>query len=122
VKLRFPLLLSALAALTSTACATQQGRFEWGSYEPSLYRYTVHPDAREGYRTALVNAIEAGRRTNRVAPGLLAELGFLMLEDGRSVEANACFDEEMQRFPESRTFLHGVIERRKAALKSSKDS
>ena len=119
MKIKPGIAASILLAMSLTACATSSERFEWGAYEPTLYRYTTHPEARENYRTALKNAVEAGRKTNRVAPGLLAELGFLYLQDGDNGAADALFAEEMQRFPESATFLKSLIERRKAQPRAS---
>jgi hypothetical protein len=102
----------ALATLALAACATPS-RFEWGSYESSLYAYSKRPDLRPQYRTALEKAIAEGRRTNRLAPGLLAELGYLALEDGDTAQAVRLFEEEMAAFPESRPFLTDVVARAK---------
>jgi hypothetical protein len=103
------------AGLTLSACATNKSRFEWGNYEGSLYAYAKKPDAKPKYKEALERAIDTGRKTNRVAPGLLAELGYLYLEDGDVAHATPLFEEEMQRFPESRVFLAGVVTRAKGA-------
>ena len=105
-------LVAALAGLTLAACATPS-RFEWGGYEPALYAYAKHPEVRPQYRVTLEKAIAEGRRTNRLAPGLLAELGYLALEDGDSAQAVRMFEEEMTAFPESRAFLTGVVTRAK---------
>jgi hypothetical protein len=102
--------VAALAALSVAACATPS-RFEWGNYENSLYVYYKKPDARENYRKSLVDAIERGEESQRVAPGLYAELGFLSLEDGNNAEAVAGFEKEMAAFPESRPFLSSIVSR-----------
>jgi hypothetical protein len=103
--------IAALALLLS-ACATPS-RFEWGGYEGALYSYAKKPELRPQYRTALEKAVEQGRKTNRLAPGLLAELGYLALEDGDIATAVPLFEEEMRTFPESRGFLQGVVARAK---------
>jgi hypothetical protein len=103
--------LSAMALVIS-ACATTS-RFEWGNYEGALYSYAKKPDLRPQYRAALQKAIEHGRKTNRLAPGLLAELGYLSLEEGDTAAALHLFEEEMKTFPESRPFLEGVAARAK---------
>ena len=104
----------AAAALLLTACVAPS-RFEWGNYEGALYAYAKKPDTRPQYRAALEKAIADGRRTNRLAPGLIAELGYIHLEDGDSAEAVRLFEEEMKAFPESRPFLEGVTARAKGA-------
>lgn len=105
--------LSCFALLVLAACAPTS-RFEWGAYEGSLYAYAKHPAQKEVFRTALVRAIEKGTQTNRVAPGLNAELGYLYLEDGDTQKAVALFEEEMRLFPESRKFLTSVVARAKS--------
>lgn len=108
--LRLLAVLSASALLC--ACATP-ARFEWGAYESALYVYAKKPDKRPEYQAALEAAVEKGRKADRVAPGLLAELGYLHLEDGEADKAVSLFEEEMRRFPESRPFLGAVIARAK---------
>jgi hypothetical protein len=105
--------IAVLASATLVACATPS-RFEWGGYESALYAYSKRPDLRPQYRTTLEKAVADGRRTNRLAPGLLAELGYLALEDGDTVQAIRLFDEEMSVFPESRPFLTDVVTRAKS--------
>jgi len=90
--------------LSLSACATPD-RFEWGGYENQLYRYHKNPENRDDYRRALENAIARGQETNRVAPGLNAELGYLAYESGDTATAQRYFEAEMRLFPESRAFL-----------------
>ena len=82
-----------------------------GGYEGALYAYAKKPETRPQYRAALESAIQKGRQTNRVAPGLQAELGYVLLEDGDKAGARAQFEGEMHDFPESKAFLKGVIDR-----------
>jgi hypothetical protein len=99
-----------VAAVLLTECAPAT-RFTWGGYEDSLYRFYKNPSDREAYKMSLTNAIAVGRERNDIAPGLLAELGYMYLEDGDSVRAAALFREEMQLFPESQPFLTRIIDR-----------
>jgi hypothetical protein len=103
--------IAALAALTAVAACAPAARFEWGAYEPALYAYSQNPENREAYRTALERAIEAGRKRDAVAPGLLAELGYLHLQAGETAQALVLFKEERTRFPESAVFMDRVIVR-----------
>lgn len=104
------MLLAAALAVGLVGCATPS-RFEWGAYEPTLYAYAKSPEARESYRKALVSAISDGEKSNRVAPGMYAELGYLYIEDNNNTDALASFEKEMSHFPESRTFLATVVAR-----------
>ena len=104
-----------------TGCAQQNARFVWGTYETSLYTYYKSPDERPQYVAALVKAIDLGKKSGKVAPGLYAELGYVRLEDGNLLEAQQDFDEEMQLFPELRIFLAGVVQRMKPGDDKAKD-
>lgn len=106
-------IMAGILILSVTSCATPS-RFEWGNYESALYIYAKKPDHRPQYQQALEEAIAKGRQTNRIAPGMLAELGYLHLEDGDNKAAIALFEEEMKLFPESRPFMSKVIERAQA--------
>lgn len=95
-------------AMAASACAPTT-LFEWGNYEPALYAYTQNPENRAVYQEALEGAIKRGRDRNAVAPGLLAELGYLHMEAGETAEALRCFQEERERFPESAKLMDRVI-------------
>jgi hypothetical protein len=111
------LTLSAAALLVS-ACAPTT-RFEWGNYEGALYAYAKKPETRPQYRAALESAIQKGRQTNRIAPGLQAELGYVLLEDGDKAGARVQFEGEMHDFPESKAFLKGVVDRLDGGVKKA---
>lgn len=87
-----------LAAATMMAGCAQQPRFVWGNYENSLYAYYKNSDQRAAYEASLVKAIELGRKSGKIAPGLCAELGYLQLENGDLLEAQKNFSEEMTFF------------------------
>lgn len=103
-------LVAIVAGLAATACAPTT-RFEWGAYEQALYSYSQNAENRTVYKLALERAIEQGRTRNAVAPGLLAELGYLHLQDGNTDEALRYFREERTRFPESAVFMDQLIAR-----------
>ncbi|WP_370650350.1 DUF4810 domain-containing protein [Brevundimonas sp.] len=98
------------AVLAVSACAPAS-RFEWGTYENTLYAYSKTPEAKEAYRNSLIAALRNGEASNRVAPGLNAELGYLYMEEGRTAEAIQYFEAEKRLFPESQRFMDGVITR-----------
>ena len=113
MKLKKPCLklfsIGAIVLLTS-ACASGE-RFEWGNYDLALYQYSKSPEKMADYELALTRAIAQGKATNRLAPGLLAELGYLKLEKGDTGQAVALFREEAMQFPASAAFLNGTIAR-----------
>lgn len=101
--------ISAFVLLT-TACVPAE-RFSWGNYDMALYQYSKSPERLAAYEAALVQAISSGKATNRLAPGLIAELGYIKLEKGLTNEAIVLFREEAQQFPSSAPFLNGIITR-----------
>lgn len=101
--------LIVVSALSTLACAPVS-RFEWGSYEQALYAYAQNPENRAVYVGSLEKAIENGRARNAIAPGLLAELAYIRLEDGNRQEALKLFEEERALFPESAPFMDRIIQ------------
>ncbi len=117
--------LMKIAACLLLAClgaCAPKSRFEWGSYETSLYAYYKDTGQRLEYETALKKAIADGRKEGKIAPGLCAELGYMRLEDGDVVQAKQDFEEEMRLFPESKQFLFGVIDRMTTGKSSGKEA
>jgi hypothetical protein len=107
MSIRLCALVSATSLLVLAGCAPST-RFEWGNYEGSLYSYYKAPSERAQYKAELVKAINAGVKSNRVAPGLYAELGYLQMEDGDIPAAQVSFSKEMALFPESKPFLTSI--------------
>ncbi|MBB3224416.1 DUF4810 domain-containing protein [Pseudoduganella umbonata] len=102
------LILAALFVLT--ACAAPQKKYEWGSYEQSLYEYYKAP----ANLNALVASIDAtivnAEKANRpVPPGVYAEYGFLLLQQGKHQEAAGLFTKEKARWPESASLMNKMI-------------
>ena len=95
----------AVSALIAATACVPASRFEWGTYDQQLFRYHQDAENRGDYVRALERTIERGEATNRVAPGMYAELGFLMWEEGRYEESDSMFTREIQLFPESRIFI-----------------
>lgn len=105
IKLTAAVAISAILA----GCQTAPPLFEFGSYEQSLYVYYKKPDQADRYRESLEKAIEKGEKNNNVAPGMYAELGYLVSLQGDQDAAIEMYQMEMARFPESSFFLSRVI-------------
>ena len=93
-----------------TACVAAP-RFEYGAYEPTLYAYYKKPELADKFETALEKAIEKGEASDRLAPGLYAELGYLKLDQGDQATAIELFRKEAAAFPESEVFMSGIVNR-----------
>ena len=103
------LLLTAL--LMSCVClGCQTDLYEWGNYDQKLYKYYKDAEKRDDLKVEL-EAVFAGARDEnaKVAPGLYAEYGYLLLEEGEPDEAATYFEMEKQAWPESAAFMERMI-------------
>ncbi len=84
--------------------------YHWGAYDSALYGHYRKPAEREAWVEALKTAIlEAEREGRRVPPGLYAEYGYALLEEGKSKEAVTYFEKEKEKWPESTLLMQKMI-------------
>lgn len=108
--LRFSLAVVASSILL-TACATTHEKYAWGSYEHSLYVYYKNPAKADALSMSLEAIITGADKTKAiVAPGIYAEYGYLLLQQGKAQEAVSEFKLEEQHWPESRIFMDRMIQ------------
>ncbi|AGW94261.1 MULTISPECIES: DUF4810 domain-containing protein [Cupriavidus] len=99
----------ATAALLS-ACAPQQ-KYAWGSYEPALYTYYKTPAASEAFAEQLGKTISGAESSGaKVPPGLYAEYGNVLLEQGKAKDAVVWFGKEKATWPESAALMTRMIQ------------
>lgn len=108
----------ALTALALGGCAAQP-MYSWGGYEPMLYAGYKDPAKMEEMKLGLESHIAAMDKSGqKIAPGLLAELGTLYLQSGSSDKAISMYTRERDTWPESKGLMDSMIknlERRKQA-------
>ena len=104
------------AALFALSSCSQRGRsfYAWGSYEQSVWQLT-HADGSQDVSEQIQRLEEHVERTRqenrRIPPGLHAHLGLLYSMRGDLDTAQAAFESERELFPESATFIDGVLKR-----------
>ena len=107
MRLRSLMVLSA--ALGLAACAAPS-KYNWGNYEGSLYSYYKDTSKTAEHAAELQRTITDSEATGKlVAPGLYAEYGFLMLQEGKSKDAIAQFEKEKAKWPESTYLMDNMI-------------
>lgn len=112
--------LIATALIALTACATTQEKYAWGDYDPALYHYYKSPAKVGELTVALQATIDAADAHNQpVAPGLRAEYGYLLLQQGKIPEAVTQFQVEKTQWPESKVFMDHMIKVAYAAHSAS---
>ncbi len=102
------LALAALAALAA-GCAPQS-RYYWGDYDAALYRYYEHPADRDAWVESLRTIIlEAEQRGDKVPPGVCAEYGYALFEEGQAEAAVPWFQREKDTWPEANVLMEKMI-------------
>ena len=91
-------------------CATTHQRYDWGNYESSLYVYYKNPASAPQFVQSLQDLIATANKTGRpVAPGIYAEYGYLLMQEGKSQDAIAAFRQEEDHWPESKAFMDQMM-------------
>ena len=94
-------------AVLISACA--QTEYHWGGYENALYRYYKSPAELESLAEELKDVIAQGERDEKIPPGIYAELGYVLLAQGKNREAIAYFEKEEKSWPESARLMSIMI-------------
>lgn len=103
-------LLGVAVALAISGCAQRSALYHWGTYDDSLYSHYKNPQDREVWVASLKTSIlEAEQDGKRVAPGLYAEYGYALYEEGSPKEAIVNFQKEKEKWPESRFLMEKMI-------------
>lgn len=107
---RLTTLLGFLVISTTSGCATQ-GNYYWGGYEGALYSYYKDATKLPELSESLKETISTAERTKKpVPPGVYAERGFLLYQQGKSTEAIPFFEKEKNKWPESTKLMNSMIQ------------
>jgi hypothetical protein len=100
----------AIAVTLLAGCVTAP-KYDWGRYDPALYSYYKNP-TKLGDLTATLKAIvdAADAKHARVPPGIYAEYGYLLLQQGQDQAAIGLFKQEATQWPESKVFMDHMIQ------------
>ncbi len=108
------LVAAMTAALLTSACAQEPPIYRWGIYQQLLYDMYAKPGTADP-DTQVVKLSEDISRTEaegkRVPPGVHAHLGYMYYLTGNTEAAYREFSTERETFPESATFIDGILER-----------
>ena len=104
------LLLAASLMLLSLAqgCAPSR-KYAWGNYDSTLFVHYKKPQEREAHLERLKQVLENAEAEDRVPPGLYAEYGYALFENGNPKEAIGYFEKEQAKWPESNVFMEKMI-------------
>jgi hypothetical protein len=103
------LLIAAMTIVLAAGCAAP-AKYNWGGYENSLYQYYKDPTKASEFSTALVETIQGAEKTQgTVPPGIYAEYGYLLVQQGKAKEAVPYFEKEKAKWPESTYLMDSMI-------------
>jgi hypothetical protein len=108
--------LTILAVVAVSGCATKATMYQWGSYEEQVYATYSDPGkvSAEEQLAKLESDYEKARSTNKpVPPGYNAYLGYLYFQVGKADQALHAFETEKQIYPESAVYMDRLIARLK---------
>ncbi|MGH0029859.1 MAG: DUF4810 domain-containing protein [Myxococcota bacterium] len=111
--MRAPVGLAVVFALLCIGCASDDRTYYWSSYQWSAYSGNQinrgGPDSKR-FEETLQRIIQRSDASGRkIAPGVLAEYGYLLLKRGETGPAVSYFEREAQEWPESEPFMRWVI-------------
>ncbi len=106
------LLFIPLLFLVNACTTVSEAGYYWGNYAKTSYLIVDQPSD-NSYRThveELNQIIQKSQEKNlNVPPGIHAELGFMLSKLGEEENANAQFNLEMEKYPESAVFLNRLL-------------
>jgi len=114
------LLVAPILVVALAGCVTNHQRYDWGSYDPSLYAYYKDPTKAAALAESLAAVIStADSNHGLVPPGIYAEYGYLQLQAGKNLAAVDLFKQEEAHWPESKVFMDRMIKVASAAPQQS---
>lgn len=107
--------LSFLFVLTApllVSCMSTSALYYWDRYEEASYQnYKQGTDEAKAELMAVYEKMmgqQAGVRKT-IAPGICAEYGFMLIQEGKVKEGIAYLKKEMELYPESSVFVGRII-------------
>ena len=100
-----------LTILFVVGCATPNTGYYWENYSGTLYNFKKTPN--EKTRTRHINELEAiiekaSKKGSRVPPGIHAELGYMLAQNGEKSTAAGHLQKEAEIYPESKVFIERI--------------
>lgn len=103
-----------LAGTVLASCSTQSQLYNWKNYDDAVYSYTKAPDEKsvENLIEVYTQLIENSGGSRKVPPpGVCADYGYLLLQEGKIEEGKALLQKETMLYPESKRFIDRILAR-----------
>ena len=105
------LLTTFVCAVLASGCSTNT-KYHWGSYEDLIHQSYAEPGSADPLTQIekLTTDIEEAEAIGKLTPpGVHAHLGYMYILNGNQEQALASFTEEKTLFPESESFINGLL-------------
>ncbi|MGA7829133.1 MAG: DUF4810 domain-containing protein [Geobacteraceae bacterium] len=89
--------------------AKRNTRYAWCDYDSTLYEYYKAPAQKDEFVKTLKETIDEAESENSVPPGIYAEYGFAMYEQGKIEQAVLYYQKESNKWPESKYLMAKMI-------------
>lgn len=102
----------SITVLLLASCTTQKPLYSWDKYEITSYNYLKNSDEKstqeliETYQKIIEK--QKGTR-NAIPPGVCADYGFLLLQEGKTKEGKELLMKEIALYPESKVFINRIL-------------
>jgi hypothetical protein len=110
MKTKFLIIATAILFL---GCAPT-GRYYWGKYSTSQYLLMKNANdaARKDHKAELLKImLTSKQRSKPIPPGICAEYGYMMLNEGDYSVASSYFNAEVENYPESAPLIKLILKR-----------
>ncbi|HEY0490525.1 MAG TPA: DUF4810 domain-containing protein [Telluria sp.] len=110
-----------IACAVLSGCATNKGLYDWSGYSGLLYQSYKDPaKIAENMHKLEANILKAEQSGAKVAPGLYADLGTMLLQSGDRDKAVINFQKERALWPESAVLMDAMIKNIQPVKQESK--
>lgn len=102
------------ASVLLLASCTSTKLYTWYDYQRDYYEFVKNNDKKSLEKLAeTYNKIIKNQKDSRgiVPPGIYADYGYLLLEQGKTEEAKAMLAKEIELYPESAVFVGSILKR-----------
>jgi hypothetical protein len=102
----------AFVSMLFISCEPQKNLYSWGNYSNASYSYLKNSDEKSTQELIEIykKLIDKQTGTRMVPPpGICADYGFLLLQQGKTDEGKALLEREVELYPESAIYIERVL-------------
>jgi hypothetical protein len=102
------LLFALIGFIFLAGCASDKNIYYWGDYSETLYAFKKNPDEKTTaeHKKMLLKIIDDSPKKNKqVPPGVFAEYGYMLIQEGKGEEGMLYLEKEATVYPESFVFI-----------------